>query len=49
MEPDVSEPSENGTSPAATAAAEPLEEPPDQRERSHGFSPGPVSEAPAIR
>ena len=31
MDPDVSEPSAKGTNPAATAAPEPLEEPPDQR------------------
>jgi hypothetical protein len=30
MDPDVSDPSANGTNPAATAAADPLEEPPDQ-------------------
>ncbi len=42
MEPEVSEPIAKGTRPAATAAPEPLEEPPDQRVRSHGFRPGPV-------
>ena len=47
IDPDVSLPMANGARPAATAAAEPLEDPPDQRERSHGFSPGPVSEAAA--
>ena len=31
--------------PAATAMADPLEDPPDQRVRSHGLSPGPVAEA----
>jgi hypothetical protein len=35
MEPEVSEPMAKGTIPAATAAADPLEEPPDQRVRSH--------------
>ena len=30
IEPDVSEPIANGTRPAATAAPEPLDEPPDQ-------------------
>ena len=34
---------------AATAIAEPLDDPPDQRVRSQGFRPGPVSEAPAMR
>ena len=47
MDPEVSDPMAKGTSPAATAAAEPLEDPPDQRVRSHGFSPGPVSDAEA--
>ena len=45
MEPDVSEPSAYVTRPAATAMAEPLDEPPDQRVVSHGFKPGPVSDA----
>ena len=45
MEPEVSEPIAKGTRPAATAAADPLEDPPDQRVRSHGLSPGPISEA----
>ena len=49
IEPEVSEPIANGTSPAATAAAGPLEEPPAQRVGSHGFSPGPVREAEAKR
>jgi hypothetical protein len=30
MEPDVSDPSANGTRPAATAMAGPLDDPPDQ-------------------
>src|SRR5262245_26842529 len=47
IEPDVSEPMANGTSPAATAAAEPDEEPPDQNERSQGVRQGPVKQASA--
>ncbi len=47
MDPEVSEPIANGTRPAATALPEPLDEPPDQQDRSQGFSPGPKSEAPA--
>src|SRR5580704_5829987 len=49
MEPDVSEPIANVTRPAATAAADPLDDPPDQRVRSQGFNPGPVSDAEAKR
>ena len=49
MEPEVSEPMAKGTRPAATAAPEPLEEPPDQRVRSHGLRPGPKREAEARR
>src|SRR5262249_33079970 len=41
MEPPVSEPRANATSPAATAAAEPPLEPPGTREGSHGFPVGP--------
>ena len=37
MEPPVSEPSESATSPAATAAAEPPEEPPGTRSVSQGL------------
>src|SRR5215469_3425702 len=40
-EPPVSEPSAIGTTPAATAAAEPPEEPPGTRVQSMGFSAGP--------
>ena len=40
IDPVVSEPNANGTRPAATALPEPLDEPPDQRVRSHGFRPG---------
>jgi hypothetical protein len=47
IDPEVSEPMAKGTSPAATAIPDPLEDPPDQRVRSHGFSPGPVSDADA--
>ena len=35
--------------PAATAMAEPLDDPPDQQLGSHGFKPGPVSDALAYR
>src|ERR1035438_4442624 len=49
MDPEVSEPMAKATSPAATAAADPLEEPPLQRVRSQGLSPGPVSEAEGKR
>ena len=40
IEPPVSEPSASGTMPAATAAAEPPEEPPGTRVRSHGLLVG---------
>src|SRR4051812_26919340 len=40
MEPPVSEPNVKGTSPAATAAADPPELPPGTRDRSHGFAVG---------
>ena len=40
MEPPVSEPRETVTSPAATAAAEPPEEPPGTRSVSHGLAVG---------
>ena len=45
MEPPVSEPSETGAKPAATAAAEPPEEPPGTRSRSRGLRVGPKAEA----
>src|SRR3954452_24082279 len=45
MEPDVSDPKAKGISPAATALPEPLDDPPDQRDRSQGLSPGPNIEA----
>ena len=41
IEPPVSEPSAHGARPAATAAAEPLEDPPGTRVGSHGFRVGP--------
>ncbi len=47
MEPEVSDPMAKGTRPAATALPGPLEDPPDQRVRSQGLIPGPVSEAAA--
>src|SRR2546422_3599143 len=40
IEPPVSEPSAIGTSPAATAAPEPLEDPPVKRAKSHGLRAG---------
>ena len=40
-EPLVSEPSANGTSPAATAAPDPLDEPPAIRSGSRGLRTGP--------
>src|SRR6266511_5784767 len=45
IDPDVSDPSAYGTSPAPTAAAEPLDEPPDHRSTFQGLRPGPCSEA----
>jgi hypothetical protein len=44
IEPQVSEPMANPTSPAAVAAPEPLEEPPAQRVVSQGLTVG-MSEA----
>ena len=44
MEPPVSEPSANGTMPAATAAADPPDEPPGTRSRSQGLCTGPKAE-----
>ncbi len=41
IEPLVSEPSVNGTCPAATAAADPPDEPPALRARSCGLRVGP--------
>jgi len=47
IEPQVSEPSANPTSPAATAAPDPEDEPQLQRSVSQGLSAAPVREAPA--
>ena len=44
IEPPVSVPIAHGALPAATAAAEPPDEPPGTRARSHGFSVGPKPE-----
>src|SRR5437016_11654663 len=49
IEPEVSEPIADGTRPAATALPDPLEDPPDQRVRSHGFKPGPNTDAAGDR
>src|SRR5262249_23225524 len=40
-----SEPSAKGTSPAATAEADPLDEPPLHASSPHGERPGPVNDA----
>ena len=45
IDPHVSVPNAKGTNPAATAAPEPLDDPPVHLEVSHGFNPGPVREA----
>src|SRR5256884_7621017 len=45
IEPEVSEPSAYATRPPATAAPEPLDEPPDQRSMFQGLRPGPWSDA----
>ena len=45
MEPPVSEPSASGAKPAATAAAEPPDDPPGTRLRSWGLRVGPNAEA----
>ena len=44
MEPPVSDPSDIGTKPAATAAALPPELPPGTRSTSHGLKVGPKAE-----
>src|SRR5206468_11703512 len=49
MEPEVSDPSAYGTRPPATAAPEPLDEPPDHRSTFHGLRPGPWSDALGYR
>src|SRR5579859_5714416 len=43
IEPPVSDPSAPRHRPAATATAEPLDEPPEECARLHGFSAGPKS------
>ena len=45
MEPQVSDPIAKPASPAATAAPEPLDEPPAQRLRSHGLCVAPAADA----
>src|SRR5579872_2352093 len=45
MEPPVSDPSDRGTSPAATAAADPPLEPPGIRSSAHGLRTGPAVDA----
>ena len=40
----MSVPIDHGASPAATAAAEPPDDPPGTRSRSHGFATGPNAE-----
>ncbi len=49
IDPEVSEPIANVTRPAAVAAPGPLDDPPLQRERSHGVSQGQVKDAFAYR
>ena len=44
IEPPVSEPRASGANPAATAAADPPDEPPGTRPRSWGFRVGPKAE-----
>ena len=44
IDPPVSEPSDRGASPAATAAADPPEEPPGTRVGSQGLRVGPKAE-----
>src|SRR5450759_4254119 len=48
MEPEVSEPIENPTRPAAVAAPGPEDEPPDQKSVFQGVRPGPVNDASAL-
>ena len=43
IDPPVSVPSASGANPAATAAAEPPDEPPGTRDSSHGFLVGPYA------
>jgi len=49
MEPLVSLPSVSGTCPAATAAAEPPEDPPAMRDRSCGLQVGPSCEFSVVK
>ena len=49
IDPHVSEPSAKGTSPAETAEADPLEEPPLQASSPQGDRPGPVNDARGCR
>ena len=49
IEPEVSDPSAYATRPPATAAPEPLDEPPDQRSVFQGLRPGPWSDALGYR
>ena len=44
IDPPVSEPSASGANPAATAAAEPPDDPPGTRDRSWGLRVGPKAE-----
>ena len=48
IEPPPSLPCASGTIPAATAAAEPPEEPPGVRSRSHGLRVGPVKRGSVV-
>ncbi len=48
IEPEVSEPIEKATRPAAVAAPGPDDDPPDQYFRFQGVRPGPVNEASAL-
>ena len=49
MEPHVSDPMANGTSPADTAAPEPEDEPPLHASRLQGVRQGPVKDATGWR
>src|SRR5215813_12534050 len=49
MEPQVSDPMAKGTSPLATAAPDPLEEPPLQASGAQGLMHGPVKDAVGCR
>jgi len=45
MEPHVSDPMAKGTSPLATAAPDPLDDPPLHASGAHGLMHGPVKDA----